>query len=155
MGANKPGKFNDKKRIDLNFGLNVFYGESGSGKTELINSFLGNKNFETKNFIITSKKIPEKGETILGDDFVVGPGGKGSNQAVAAAKSGSDVNFISKIGTDPYGELAKKIYKETNVGSKYVFTTDKFNTGVAAILINKDRGDNAISVVLKHFRINI
>ena len=49
-------KFNDKKRIDLNSGLNVFYGESGSGKTELINSFLGNKNFETKNFIITSKK---------------------------------------------------------------------------------------------------
>ena len=48
-------KFNDKKRIDLNIGLNVFYGESGSGKTELINSFLGNKNFETKNFIITSK----------------------------------------------------------------------------------------------------
>ena len=94
-----------------------------------------------------SKKIPEKGETILGDDFVVGPGGKGSNQAVAAAKSGSNVSFISKIGTDPYGELAKKIYKETNVGSKFVFTTDKFNTGVAAILINKETGDNAISVV--------
>ena len=94
-----------------------------------------------------SKKIPEKGETILGEDFVVGPGGKGSNQAVAAAKSGSNVNFISKIGTDQYGELAKKIYKETNVGSKYVFTTNDFNTGVAAILINKENGDNAISVV--------
>ncbi len=94
-----------------------------------------------------SKKIPEKGETILGDDFVVGPGGKGSNQAVAAAKSGSSVNFISKIGTDQYGELAKNIYKETNVGTKYVFTTDKFSTGVAAILINKETGDNAISVV--------
>ena len=94
-----------------------------------------------------SKKIPEKGETILGDDFVVGPGGKGSNQAVAAAKSGSSVNFISKIGTDQYGELAKNIYKETNVGTKYLFTTDKFSTGVAAILINKETGDNAISVV--------
>ena len=94
-----------------------------------------------------SKKIPEKGETILGDDFVVGPGGKGSNQAVAAAKSGSSVNFISKIGTDQYGELAKNIYKETKVGTKYVFTTDKFSTGVAAILINKETGDNAISVV--------
>ena len=94
-----------------------------------------------------SKKIPEKGETILGDDFVVGPGGKGSNQAVAAAKSGSQVNFISKIGTDQYGDLAKKIYKETNIGIKNLFITDKFNTGVAAILINKDTGDNAISVV--------
>ena len=58
-------KFNDKKRIDLNIGLNVFYGESGSGKTELINSFLGNKNFETKNFIITSKKIPEKMQLVF------------------------------------------------------------------------------------------
>ena len=46
-------KFNDKKRIDLNFGLNVFYGESGSGKTELINSFLNNKKSESKNFLIT------------------------------------------------------------------------------------------------------
>ena len=52
-------KFNEKKRINLNHGLNVFYGESGSGKTELINSLLGNKNFLSKNFLITSKKIPE------------------------------------------------------------------------------------------------
>jgi len=94
-----------------------------------------------------SSKIPLKGETILGDDFVVGPGGKGSNQAVAAAKAGCKVNFISKIGTDQYGDMAKKIYKETNVGSKNVFVTDKYSTGVAAILINKQTGDNAISVV--------
>ena len=94
-----------------------------------------------------SKKIPEKGETILGDNFVVGPGGKGSNQAVAAAKSGSQVNFISKIGTDQYGEIAKKIYQETNIGTDNLFVTDKFSTGVAAILINRDTGDNAISVV--------
>ena len=94
-----------------------------------------------------SNKIPLKGETILGDDFVVGPGGKGSNQAVAAAKAGCEVQFISKIGTDQYGQMAKKIYQETNVGSKNVFVTDKYNTGVAAILINKETGDNAISVV--------
>lgn len=94
-----------------------------------------------------SSKIPLKGETILGDDFVVGPGGKGSNQAVAAAKAGCKVDFISKIGTDQYGEMAKKIYKEANVGSKNVFITEKFSTGVAAILINKKTGDNAISVV--------
>jgi ribokinase len=94
-----------------------------------------------------SSKIPLRGETILGDDFVVGPGGKGSNQAVAAAKAGCEVNFISKIGKDQYGEIAKKIYKEVNVGSKNVFVTEKFSTGVAAILINKETGDNAISVV--------
>ena len=59
--------------------------------------------------------------------YIIGPGGKGSNQAVAAAKSGSNVSFISKIGTDPYGELAKKIYKETNVGSKFVFISWDFD----------------------------
>tara|TARA_B100001123_G_scaffold421531_1_gene529224 strand:- start:976 stop:1890 length:915 start_codon:yes stop_codon:yes gene_type:complete len=94
-----------------------------------------------------SNKIPLKGETILGEDFVVGPGGKGSNQAVAAAKAGGSVDFISKIGSDQYGEMAKKIYQESNVGSKNVFITNKHSTGVAAILINKETGDNAISVI--------
>ena len=92
-------------------------------------------------------KIPLKGQTVLGDDFVVGPGGKGSNQAVAAGKSGANVNFISKIGNDDYGKMAQKIYGETNVGTKNLFITEEKSTGVAAILLNKDTGDNAISVV--------
>ena len=94
-----------------------------------------------------SKKIPARGETILGEDFVVGPGGKGSNQAVAAAKAGGQVDFITKIGNDQYGDMAKKIYSEVNIETKNVFISDKFSTGVAAILINKETGDNAISVV--------
>tara|TARA_Y100001970_G_C14167475_1_gene822161 strand:- start:386 stop:1300 length:915 start_codon:yes stop_codon:yes gene_type:complete len=92
-------------------------------------------------------KIPTKGETVLGDDFVVGPGGKGSNQAVAAGKAGADVNFISKIGKDNYGAMAKKIYSETNVKTENLFVAETKSTGVAAILLNKETGDNAISVV--------
>ena len=92
-------------------------------------------------------KIPTKGETVLGDDFVVGPGGKGSNQAVAAGKAGADVSFISKIGNDNYGQMAKKIYSETNVKTENLFVTEDKSTGVAAILLNKETGDNAISVV--------
>ena len=92
-------------------------------------------------------KIPLKGETVLGEEFVVGPGGKGSNQAVAAGKSGANVNFISKIGNDEYGKMAQKIYSKTNVGTKNLFITDKKSTGVAAILLDKETGDNAISVV--------
>ena len=92
-------------------------------------------------------KIPNKGETVLGDDFVVGPGGKGSNQAVAAGKAGADVSFISKIGNDNYGQMAKKIYSETNVKTENLFVTEDKSTGVAAILLNKETGDNAISVV--------
>ena len=57
-----------------------------------------------------SKKIPNIGETIIGEKYVIGPGGKGSNQAVAAAKAGASVEFISKVGADQYGEMAKKIY---------------------------------------------
>ena len=92
-------------------------------------------------------KIPKKGETVLGDKFVVGPGGKGSNQAVAAGKAGANVSFISKIGNDNYGKMAKKIYAETNVGTKNLIVSDKHRTGVAAILLNKETGDNAISVI--------
>ena len=94
-----------------------------------------------------SKKIPKIGETIIGDKYVIGPGGKGSNQAVAASKAGASVEFISKIGADRYGEMAKKLYQECNVGIKNIFISDKYSTGAAAILINKETGDNAISVV--------
>ena len=59
--------------------------------------------------------IPQKGETILGYQHVIGPGGKGSNQAVAVAKAGGSVNFISKIGDDQYGKLAIEMYKESKV----------------------------------------
>ena len=92
-------------------------------------------------------KIPLKGETVLGDNFIIGPGGKGSNQAVAAGKSGANVNFISKIGNDSYGKMSQRIYHEANVGTKNLFITDKKSTGVAAILLDKETGDNAISVI--------
>ena len=92
-------------------------------------------------------KIPKVGETILGQDFVVGPGGKGSNQSVAAGKAGASIDFITKVGDDDYGKMAFSIYKETNVGSNFVYVSKEHNTGVAAILLNKDTGENAISVV--------
>ena len=92
-------------------------------------------------------KIPKVGETILGEDFVVGPGGKGSNQSVAAGKAGASIDFITKVGDDDYGKMAFRIYKETNVGSDYVYISKKHSTGVAAILLNKETGENAISVV--------
>ena len=66
-------------------------------------------------------KIPKVGETILGQDFVVGPGRKGSNQSVAAGKAGASIDFITKVGDDYYGKIAFRIYKETNVGSDFVY----------------------------------
>ena len=65
--------------------------------------------------VFFGKKIPDEGETILGNNFVIGPGGKGSNQAVAAAKAGVKTHFISKIGDDQFGQMATKIYNEAKV----------------------------------------
>ena len=54
--------------------------------------------------------IPEKGQTILGSQHIVGPGGKGSNQAIAAARLGGSVNFITKIGKDQNADMALSLY---------------------------------------------
>ena len=58
------------------------------------------------------KSIPVPGETLIGENYIIGPGGKGSNQAVAAAKAGAKTYFISKIGDDEFGSMATKIYDD-------------------------------------------
>ena len=58
------------------------------------------------------KKIPSKGQTVLGKKHVVGPGGKGSNQAIAAARLNGEVSFITKVGRDSHSEMAFNLYKE-------------------------------------------
>jgi ribokinase len=63
-------------------------------------------------------KIPAVGETILGNKYNVGPGGKGCNQAVAIARLGGKVNFISKIGKDAYGKLALETLKKITLIQK-------------------------------------
>ena len=96
--------------------------------------------------VFFGKKIPIEGETILGNKFIVGPGGKGSNQAVAAAKAGAKTFFISKIGDDQFGSMAIDIYKESNVDFSNVEISKKYSTGAAGILVNENSGSNAINV---------
>ena len=60
-------------------------------------------------------KIPVKGETVLGNNYIVGPGGKGSNQAIAAARLNGEVNFITKVGKDNHADMAFSLYKEAGV----------------------------------------
>lgn len=90
-------------------------------------------------------RMPVVGETITGSGFAVGPGGKGSNQAVAAARAGADVSFISKIGRDTFGDLALKTYAEAGVTPKLTVMDDQ-PTGAAFIFVNDKTGDNAIIV---------
>ena len=91
--------------------------------------------------------IPEKGQTILGSQHIVGPGGKGSNQAIAAAKLNGEVNFITKIGKDKNGEMALTIYNELGMNTASIIQDEKYSTGVAGIMVNEKTGDNAINIV--------
>lgn len=90
-------------------------------------------------------RMPALGETITGSGFAVGPGGKGSNQAVAAARAGAQVSFISKIGRDTFGDLALNTYEEAGVTAKLT-VMDGQPTGAAFIYVNDSTGDNAIIV---------
>ena len=93
-----------------------------------------------------ASRQPEMGETIIGNEFSLGPGGKGSNQAVAAAKAGVKTHFISKIGDDQFGQMAKKIYDEAKVDYSNVIISNEHSTGAAAIMVNEQSGANAINV---------
>ena len=93
-------------------------------------------------------KIPTIGETILGNKYNVGPGGKGCNQAVAIARLGGKVNFISKIGKDAYGELALNTLKKNNISTENIIQNQNLQTGVAGILIDQNSGKNAINVIV-------
>ena len=96
--------------------------------------------------VFFGEKIPVEGETILGKNFIIGPGGKGSNQAVAAAKAGANTFFISKIGDDQFGLMAKEIYQNSGVDYSNVIISKDHSTGAAGILVNKQTGANAINV---------
>ena len=89
---------------------------------------------------------PEIGETLIGSGFKLGPGGKGSNQSVAAARVGADVTFISKIGKDEFGAIALATWKKEGVKARVAETADE-PTGAAYIFVNDKTGDNAIIVV--------
>jgi len=90
--------------------------------------------------------MPAIGETIAGSGFAMGPGGKGSNQAVAAARAGAGVTFISRIGSDAFGELAIKTWEAEGIRPRVAKTADT-PTGAAFIYVHETRGDNAIIVV--------
>jgi len=90
--------------------------------------------------------MPAIGETIAGSGFAMGPGGKGSNQAVAAARAGAEVTFISRIGSDAFGDLAIKTWEAEGIRPR-VARTKEAPTGAAFIYVHETRGDNAIIVV--------
>ena len=95
--------------------------------------------------IIKVPEIPRPGETLLGGEFMTFPGGKGANQAVAAARAGGDVVFIAAVGDDPYGEEAIKGYRLDNINTENIKVCKGVPSGIAMITIS-EKGENAITV---------
>jgi ribokinase len=92
-----------------------------------------------------ASRAPRMGETIIGNSFRLGPGGKGSNQAVAAGRLGGDVSLITRLGEDPFGEMALATWKEAGVKPAVTRVKDSY-TGAAYIFVEESTGNNAIIV---------
>jgi ribokinase len=95
--------------------------------------------------VIKSKKLPVPGETILGGTFLMNPGGKGANQAVAAARLGGNVTFVTKTGNDMFGAETMHIFDNEGIDTRYIIKDYKNPSGVALINVD-DNGENSIVV---------
>jgi len=94
---------------------------------------------------VKTEKIPRIGETVLGRHFTMSPGGKGANQAVAAAKLGADVTLVGRVGADVFGRELIKNAKEYGIDTSYIVEDRETATGVALIMVD-EKGSNIIAV---------
>ena len=92
-----------------------------------------------------ASRQPKIGETIIGNEFSLGPGGKGSNQAVAAALAGGNVHFISRLGKDDFANMAISLWEKSGITPHVTQYSDSY-TGAAYIFIEEKTGNNAIIV---------
>jgi len=89
--------------------------------------------------------LPVQGETVLGGKFVMARGGKGANQAVAAARLGAQVTFVARLGRDAFGQEAAAAYQADGINTDYIAWDDQVPSGVALIMVN-EAGQNIIAV---------
>lgn len=104
--------------------------------------------FGSFNYDMTARldRFPNPGETLMGLDFVTGPGGKGSNQAIAARRAGAELNFITKIGADSFGKEALKTFGDAGISADGVIVDPTASTGSAFILLDDTTRQNMIVV---------
>jgi len=95
--------------------------------------------------VVKSEKLPLPGETLLGGTFFMNAGGKGANQAVAAARMGGNVTFVAKVGNDIFGKQTISNLKQENINTDYLFTDETAPSGTALIMVN-NKGENCIVV---------
>ncbi len=95
--------------------------------------------------IVRSQHIPRPGETVLGGVFQTAAGGKGANQAVAAARTGGDVTFIARVGDDMFGHSAIEGFRRDGINVDHITIDKNSPSGVALIMVD-DNGENSIAV---------
>ena len=95
--------------------------------------------------VVKTERFPQPGETILGGTFLMNPGGKGANQAVAAARLNGDVCFVAKVGNDVFGTQAIELFNKEKIKTEYIFIDDTNPSGVALITVD-GKGENCIAV---------
>jgi ribokinase len=95
--------------------------------------------------VIKADRLPIPGETVLGGKFFMNPGGKGANQAVAAARMGGNVTLISKTGNDVFGKQSVMLYDNEHIQTDYIFSDPNNPSGVALITVDSN-GENCIVV---------
>ncbi len=95
--------------------------------------------------VVQTDRLPLPGETVLGGDLIIAPGGKGANQAVAAARLGAGVAFVARIGRDMFGQEALGNFQREGLDTRYVIQDPDAPSGVALIVVGPD-GQNIIAV---------
>jgi len=95
--------------------------------------------------VIKASHLPRPGETIIGGTFLMNAGGKGANQAVAAARLGAKVTFVCKTGNDIFGQESKQLFADEGIDTSYVFSDMENPSGVALITVDS-KGENCIVV---------
>lgn len=109
-----------------------------AGHIAILGIFVADATFRTDH-------LPQMGETVIGESVALSPGGKGSNQAVAAARLGADVRFISRVGRDAFADLGFAVWADAGV-EPLVARSESTATGAASVMVNTVSGENAIVV---------
>lgn len=109
-----------------------------AGHIAILGIFVADATFRTD-------RLPQMGETVIGESVALSPGGKGSNQAVAAARLGADVRFISRVGRDAFADLGFAVWADAGV-EPLVARSESTATGAASVMVNTVSGENAIVV---------
>jgi ribokinase len=103
---------------------------------------IGSSNMD---MVVKTDHIPVPGETVLSGSFFMNAGGKGANQAVAVARLGGEVSFISKMGNDVFGKQFSQLFSDEGIDTRYIVSDENLPSGVALITVDK-AGENSIVV---------